>query len=111
MNKNRKRKLYGAGLVSFFVLLYTLSLFIWDITFLGNYHYTDNTLTKFLNDQGIACGILKKGIDCDQLEGVIRTYFPEITWVSARVSGTRLIIQVKDSRIALDRSLANRIMV
>ena len=99
MNKNRKRKLYGLGFISFFVLLYTLSLFIWDITFVGNYHYTDNTLTKFLNEQGIACGILKRGIDCDELEGIIRTYFPEITWVSARVSGTRLIIQVKENEV------------
>ncbi len=99
MEKNRKRKLYGAGLVSFFVLLYTLSLFIWDITFLGNYYYTDNTLTKFLNEQGIACGILKKRINCDDLEGILRTYFPEITWVSARVSGTRLIVQVKENEV------------
>ena len=31
LHRNRKRKLYAAGLASFFVLLYILSIFIWDI--------------------------------------------------------------------------------
>ena len=99
MQRNQKRAWYGAGLFCFFVLLYTLSLFIWDITFLGNYHYTEDTLTDFLNDKGIACGIRKGTVSCEELESSVRSAFPEITWVSARISGTRLIIQVKENEV------------
>ena len=45
--RNRKRKLYAAGMVSFFALLYILSIFIWDIEFDGNHMYTYDTLSKY----------------------------------------------------------------
>lgn len=99
MQKNQRRKLYGIGLFSFFAMLFILSLFVWEIAFQGNYHYTDNTLTRFLKDQQIACGILKNQVDCEALESAIRSAFPEITWVSARISGTRLLIQVKENEV------------
>ena len=99
VEKNRKRKWYLLGAVSFFVLLYGLSLFIWDISFIGNYHYTDDTLETFLEDRGIACGVGKGSVDCEELEAALRSGFPEITWVSARVSGTRLYIQVKENEV------------
>ena len=35
--RNRKRKLFGAGVAGFFILLYVMSLFIWDIEFEGNH--------------------------------------------------------------------------
>lgn len=97
LKENRKRKLYAFGFASFFFMLYVLSLFLWDISFSGNYRYTADTLNKFLDSQGIACGILKSRVDCEELEEAIRTYFPEITWVSAGISGTRLMIQVKEN--------------
>ena len=37
----------------------------------------------------------KKNVDCEALEAGMRENFPQITWVSARVSGTRLVIQIK----------------
>ncbi len=99
MQKNRRRTMYGAGFLCFFAILFYLSLFIWDITFQGNYHYSDNTMTRFLKEQQIACGILKKQVDCEALESSIRSAFPEITWVSARISGTRLLVQIKENEV------------
>lgn len=97
--RNRRRKLYFAGLVSFFVLLYTLSLFIWDISFEGNTMYTYDTLLKFLESQNIHYGMIKSGVGCEDIEAAIRNEFSEITWVSARVSGTRLLIKVKENEV------------
>ena len=45
------------------------------------------------------CGIRKGRIDCEELESSIRSAFPEITWVSARISGTRLLVQVKENEV------------
>ncbi len=97
--RNRKRKAYGAGFACFFILLYGLSLFIWDIEFEGNRMYTYDTLLKYFESEEIHYGMRKSNIDCDALEEALRTNFPEITWVSARVSGTRLLVKIKENEV------------
>lgn len=99
MDKNRKRWYFGAGVGSFFLLLYVMSLFIWDIRLEGNYRYTYDTFLRYLDTQNIDYGMLKSRINCEDLESAIRTSFPEITWVSARVSGTRLLIHIKENEV------------
>jgi similar to stage IV sporulation protein len=99
LHRNKKRKLYAAGFVSFFLILYSLSLFIWDIEFDGNRMYTYDTLLKFCESEEIRYGMRKSKIDCDVLEETFRTKFPEITWVSARVSGTRLLVKIKENEV------------
>ncbi len=97
--RNRKRKLYATGIVSFFLVLLVMSQFIWDITIEGNYQFTDDTLLHYLDSLNIRYGCPKIGIDCDQLEESIRSDYPEIIWVSARISGTRLMIKVKENEV------------
>ena len=95
--RGRKRMGLMTGMAAFFLVLYILSLFIWNISFEGNSHYSRDTLLNFLEDQGIVYGMRKGEILCSELEEQIRSGFPEITWVSARVSGTRLLIKVKEN--------------
>lgn len=97
--KYRKRWYYAAGIGAFFLVLYVMSLFLWDIQFEGNYRYTYDTLIRFLDSQDIDYGMLKSNIRCEELEASIRTGLPEITWVSARVSGTRLLIRIKENEV------------
>lgn len=97
--RNRKRKLYGIGFAGFFLILYLMSLFVWDIEFDGNRMYTYDTLLKFCETEDIRYGMKKTRVDCDALEEALRTQFPEITWVSARVSGTRLLVKIKENEV------------
>jgi len=97
--RNRKRKAFAAAALSFFVLLYVMSLFIWNISFEGNRHYSRETLLDYLGTQDIRYGMVKFGISCDELEEGIRSAFPEVTWVSARVSGTRLLVKLKENEV------------
>lgn len=97
--KYRKRWYYAAGIGAFFLVLYVMSLFIWDIQFEGNYRFTYDTLIRYLDSQDIDYGMPKSKINCENLESSIRTSFPEITWVSARVSGTRLLIHIKENEV------------
>ncbi len=97
--RNRRRKLYAAGILSFFLVLFCMSQFIWDISIEGNYRFTDDTLIHYLDTRGIRYGKLRSGIDCDSLEENIRSDYPEIIWVSARISGTRLMIKVKENEV------------
>ena len=97
--RHRKRKPFGAGVAGFFILLYVMSMFIWDIEFEGNHQYTYDTLIRYLAEQDVNYGMYKKQIDCEELESGFRANFPEITWVSARVSGTRLLIHIKENEV------------
>ena len=97
--RNRKRKGLVAGFAGFFVLLYVLSLFVWNISFEGNYHFTRDTLIRYLESEGIRYGMRKSQISCEELEEGIRSEFPEITWVSASVSGTRLLVKIKENEV------------
>lgn len=97
--RNRKRKLYGAGVAAFFLVLLVMSRFIWNISFDGNRQFTDDMLLHYLDSQQIHYGMPKSAIDCDTLEESIRSAYPEIIWVSARVSGTRLLIRMKENDV------------
>ena len=99
LHRNRRRKLYGAGIGAFFLILFLMSQFIWNITIEGNLRFTDDALIHYLSTLDISYGMLKGGIDCDGLEESIRSAYPEIIWVSARVSGTRLMIKIKENEV------------
>ena len=95
--RNRRRKLMMAATGCFFLLLYALSLFIWDIEFQGNLHYTDVQLRKFLRQNGYDCGMLVSDAGCEQLEKLIRNAYNDVTWVSAQIDGTRLVVHIKEN--------------
>ncbi|MCI6885845.1 MAG: sporulation protein YqfD [Lachnospiraceae bacterium] len=97
--RNRRRKLYGAGVAVFFLILFLMSRFIWSISIEGNQKFTDDRMIHDLESWGIRYGMVKSGIDCENLEEAIRSHYPEILWVSARVSGTRLLIRVKENEV------------
>lgn len=93
----RKHYSFLAGIMIAFILIYVCSLFVWDISFTGNVQYTDSTLIKYLKTMGIYPGIKVRDINCDDIESSIRNTYDNVTWVSAQISGTRLIIHLKES--------------
>lgn len=97
--RNRKRKLFGAGVAAFFLVLFVMSRFIWNISLEGNRQFTDDMLLHYLDSQNIHYGMVKSAVDCERLEESIRSAYPEIIWVSARVSGTRLLIRIKENDV------------
>ena len=98
--RNRKRKMFAVGAASFFLLLFVLSRFIWNISFSGNLLFTDDMLTGQLREIGVCYGMLKRGVDCDRIEEELRSRCPRIVWVSAHVSGTRLQIRIRENETA-----------
>lgn len=95
--RNRKRKLLAGGFVFFFLLLYGMSFFIWDISFEGNERFTDEVLLHYMETIPVVHGMKKSNISCEEIESSLRTYFSELTWVSAEIKGTRLVVHVKEN--------------
>lgn len=92
-----KRKIFVAGLILCVIFWMVSYSFVWDIRLDGNYQITQEVFSDFLASQQIHVGMRKTELDIGALEKEIRRAFPEITWTSARLSGTRLEISVKEN--------------
>lgn len=97
IHQYRKRKMFLAGLLTSFGIIYTLSLFIWDMQVDGNYSHSDYEILKFLKENSITPGIKKSKLDCDEIEKEIRNHYFDITWVSVEMTGTRLIVHIREN--------------
>ena len=99
LHRYHNRKGFFAGFLVCAVLIYILSLFIWDISVLGGSKYTPETITKFLKESNVYTGILKKKVDCQEIEETIRLTYKDIGWVSAEMKGTRLILKITETNM------------
>lgn len=97
LHKYRKRKVFFCGALCSLVLIYVMSLFIWNIHIEGNYSRTDETILEFLQTKKICHGMKKKDISCERIVKDIRKEFDDIVWVSVYIRGTRLMIKVKEN--------------
>lgn len=107
-HKYRKRYGFFAGVLICSLLVYILSLFIWDINITGGSKYTPETLLEFLRDNDVYAGIRKKYINCQEIEECIRLAYRDIGWVSAEIKGTRLIIKITETSMPAPVKKADR---
>ena len=102
LRKNKKRKLFFAGIAVALFFIYGMSFFIWSFSFAGNEKIPDDILLRFVNSQGVDYGTLKKNVDIPKIEEEIREYFDGVSWVSVRISGTGLIVSIKENETLTD---------
>ena len=98
-HKYKKRKIFFCGIFIAAFLVYIMSLFIWDVKISGQYTHTEEAIVKFLQNSGVFAGIMKKDIDCTEIEEIIRKEYTDIGWVSAEIRGTRLLIQITETNM------------
>jgi similar to stage IV sporulation protein len=99
LNRYRKRKVFFAGIFICCILVYIMSLFIWDINILGGSKHTPEAVMKFLSEKDVFTGMKKKTVDCQEIEETLRLAYKDIGWVSAEVKGTRLIIKITETNM------------
>ena len=102
--KMKKRKIFLAGLCGSVLFWIWMSGFIWNVDIRGNLYVTDDVFHDFLEAGGIRPGIKKKQVDIEALEKSIRNGFDIVTWTSAKIDGTKLIIQVKENDLILNQT-------
>ena len=89
--------MFVLGLVLAVAFWMLSSLFIWDIHLSGNYQITDDVFQNFLKENQVRIGMRRDDLDIQELEKQIRRQFPQITWASARLDGTKLLIDIKEN--------------
>lgn len=93
----QKRKIFLAGMLLSIGFWMWSSLYIWDVELYGNYQITEDVFQGFLKERQVTIGMRKEHLDIEELEKEIRRQFPQITWTSARLDGTRLKIDIKEN--------------
>lgn len=104
MSDLNKRKIFLLGCMMAVFFWFVSGYFVWNIEVSGNYRITTEQIQDFLEEERIAIGKQKKHIDIEKLEKHMRINFPQITWVSGKIQGTTLFLEVKEvenSQIAL----------
>lgn len=92
-----KRKVFLAGLFLTVAFWIWSSAYIWNIELAGNYQITQDVFNRFLKENQVTEGMRKDQLDIETLEKEIRKQFPQVTWASARLEGTKLRIDIKEN--------------
>ncbi len=87
---------FSLGIVVFFIILKVLSLFIWQVNYVGQQEYTKESVNQQVVRLGVYPGMRKKDLDCDQLERSLREIYDNMSWVSAEEEGCVLNIKIKE---------------
>ena len=95
--KMMKRKVFVAGLMLAVAFWFLSSRYVWSIELSGNYQITGDVFDSFLEEHSVVIGMSKEALDIQELEKEIRRQFPQVTWASARLNGTKLLIDIKEN--------------
>lgn len=95
--RNKKRKAFFIGIFLSFLIMFFLSGYIWNIHVEGNIHNSTQSILNYLEKIDVHHGISKKELDCAFIAEKLRGEFPDITWVSAKITGSRLLLEIKEN--------------
>ena len=103
LRKCRLHKFFIIGLLLCMIGLSLLSKYIWSISLEGNTRLTQDIFEDFLSSEQIHIGMKISDLDIDHFEKELRDHFEYITWTSAKILGTRLIVEVKENDVLLPK--------
>lgn len=91
------------GMALFFVVLHVLSMFVWQINYMGQEEYTKETIHKDVEKMGVYVGMLRKDLYCDKIERELREKYENMSWVSAEEKGCVLNIKIKEGKVQKEK--------
>lgn len=94
--RSKKRKAFFLGIMLGMMLVWNFTGRLWNIEIEGNIHNSTPEIMKFLNEEGIRHGMPCRKVQCSEIAAALRTQFADIAWVSAKLDGTHLVLNVKE---------------
>ncbi len=95
--KNRKRKMFLIGAITFIALLYYFSSFIWTIQVTGNNQIDNNDILHFCEEKGLFLGAYKRKIDIKSIQSDLKNNFDTVSWVNIKIDGTKATISLSEN--------------
>lgn len=94
--QHRNRFAFLAGFFLFVIMLYVLSLFVWEVKVTGEDTLVAESVLKQIEKKYISLGTLKSDVNCSELEEYLRKDFDEISWISCELKGTVLTVYLEE---------------
>lgn len=92
----RKRKALAIGLVVFFVILWSLTKFVWIIDITGNDKISDTLILEYAKKCGLKTGVPTSYVDSKKVQTFLMTNMEELSFVSVNKNGTAVYIDVRE---------------
>ncbi|HLR21866.1 MAG TPA: sporulation protein YqfD [Tissierellaceae bacterium] len=99
LERIKKRKMLGFGVIIFIVLVGLLSSVVWEIEVLGTEQIAPKEIHNILKDNGIKVGKWKKDLDTEEIEKALLKELEYISFLEVRTSGVKLIVDLKEQDI------------
>lgn len=96
LKQHKKRAAFLVGFLLFCIMVYVLSLFIWEVKVTGEDKLVADSLLKVIEEQYVPLGTVKSKVDCSKLEESLRKDFDEISWISCELKGTSLTVYLEE---------------
>lgn len=94
--RSKKRKAFFLGIIVGLILVRCFMGCLWDIEIQGNVRNSTPEIMRFLSEEGVRPGMRCGKIRCSEIASALREQYTDITWVSAKLEGTRLLLTVKE---------------
>lgn len=98
--KIARRKVFVLGFLGSIVFWMWMSGYIWAIELQGNFYVTGDELMAFMAEQNVKVGMKRGAVNIEELEKSLRREYDLVTWTSARIDGTRLVVQIKENELS-----------
>ena len=92
----KKRKTLATGIIIFFVILWSLTKFVWIIDITGNETVDDALILECAKSGGLKTGMLASSVDSKKIKAYIMTNMEELSYVSVNKNGTTVYIDVRE---------------
>ena len=94
-----KRKFLFLGVITFIILIYIFSSFVFFIEIRGTKRIDGRVLKKQLAELKVKRGVLKSSIPLTHLEEIIISQNERIVWANLYFRGTRLVLEVVEKKL------------
>lgn len=96
IKKLKKRMWFLIGLAAFFLLLVVMNQFIWKVELTGCETVSEGRVREALSECGLKVGTFRPFLDEKKLQNQMLIKVPELSWLWADKSGSKVIVQVKE---------------
>lgn len=93
------RNRYGVlfGIIAYSLVILLCSGFVWDITIDGNSAISDESLIRFLSDNGIYAGAPRRGLQNTLTELKAMLNYDRLAWISIETNGSRVDVKLSET--------------
>ncbi|MCM1055148.1 MAG: sporulation protein YqfD [Bacteroides sp.] len=104
----RYRNRYGLllGAIAYCITVFLCSNIIWDITVTGNSDISDESILRFLSDNGIYAGAPRKGLQNTLTELRAMLNYDRLSWISIETEGSRVNVKLSETIDNLGKGLS-----